>query len=162
MTKLARPSDMQGRVLVVDDDGSDASALRDLLQQDGFIVDVTPSSEEALACFGRETYAVVLADLQLPGGSGVDLVRTLRTEAPGTAVVVLTGHASVATAVSALKLGAVDYLKKPVNPSQLRKLVAQLIAQRPAYLPNKLLAAENSGEEVYEGMLARSTPMHEV
>jgi DNA-binding NtrC family response regulator len=162
MTKLARPTDLPGRVLVVDDDAGDAAALRDLLQQDGITVDVTPSTEEALACFGRETYAVVVADLQLPGESGVDLVRTLRTQAPGTAVIVMTGHASVTTAVAALKLGAVDYLKKPVNPSQLRKLVAQLMAERPAYLPNKLLAAENTGEEVFEGMLARSSAMHDV
>jgi DNA-binding NtrC family response regulator len=153
---------MQGRVLVVDDDIGDADALRDLLQQDGLLVDVAPSTEEAIACFRRETYGVVLADLQLPGESGIDLVKTLRTEAPATAVVVLTGHASVSTAVSALKLGAVDYLKKPVNPSQLRKLVAQLVAERPAYLPNNLLAAENSGEEVFEGMLARSKAMHDV
>jgi DNA-binding NtrC family response regulator len=162
MTKTARPADVQGRVLVVDDDIGDAEALRSLLEQDGFAVDVTPSTEEALACFGRETYAVVLADLQLPGESGLDLVRKLRTEAPATAVIVLTGHASVSTAVSALKLGAVDYLKKPVNPSQLRKLVAQLMAERPAYLPNKLLAVENSDEEVFEGMLARSGVMHDV
>ncbi len=153
---------MQGRVLAVDDDVTDADALRDLLQQDGFTVDVAPSAEEALAHFRRETYAVVVADLQLPGESGLDLVRTLRTEAPATAVIVLTGHASVSSAVSALKLGAVDYLKKPVNPSQLRKLVAQLMAERPAYLPNKLLAAENTGEEVFEGMLARSQVMHRV
>jgi DNA-binding NtrC family response regulator len=92
----------------------------------------------------------------------VDLVKTLRTEAPATAVVVMTGHASVTTAVLALKLGAVDYLKKPVNPSQLLKLVEQLVAERPAYLPNKLLAVENHGEEVFENMLARSQAMHEV
>jgi DNA-binding NtrC family response regulator len=161
MTKPARPAE-QGRVLAVDDDVTDADALRELLQQDGFTVDVAPSTEEALAHFRRETYAVVLADLQLAGESGLDLVRRLRSEAPATAVIVLTGHASVATAVAALKLGAVDYLKKPVNPAQLRKLVAQLMAERPAYLPNKLLAAENTGEEVFEGMLARSAAMHAV
>jgi DNA-binding NtrC family response regulator len=162
MTKSARPSDEKGRVLVVDDDVGDADALRDLLQPDGFTVEVAPSTEEALARFRQETYAVVLADLQLPGESGLDLVKTLRTEAPATAVVVLTGHASVSTAVAALKLGAVDYLKKPVNPAQLRKLVEQLMAERPAYLQNKLLSAENSGEEVFEGMLARSAAMHDV
>ena len=63
----------------------------------------------------------------------------------------MTGHASVSTAVSALKLGAVDYLKKPVNPAQLKKMIAQLNAERPAYLPNALLAAESTGEEVFEG-----------
>jgi DNA-binding NtrC family response regulator len=161
MSSSARP-DAPARILVVDDDAHDAEALRSLLQEDGYAVDVCASSEDALAAFHRGTYAVVLADVQLPGGSGVDLVRTLRSAAPATAVIVLTGHASVSTAVAALKLGAVDYLKKPVLPPQLRKLVAQLVAERPAVLPNALLAAENSGEEVFEGMLARSMRMHEV
>src|SRR5947209_7590081 len=74
----------------------------------------------------------------------------------------MTGHASVSTAVTALKLGAVDYLKKPVHVSQLKKLIAQLVAERPAYLPNALLNPENSGEEVFEAMLARSQVMHRV
>jgi DNA-binding NtrC family response regulator len=104
----------------------------------------------------------VLADLQLPGESGLDLVQALRNQAPATAVVVMTGHASVSTAVTALKLGAVDYLKKPVYVAQLKKLVAQLVAESPAYLPNALLNPENSGEEVFEGMLACSQGMHRV
>src|SRR6185503_7031350 len=137
-------------------------ALQALLREDGHEVDTAPSAEEAIARFHAETYLVVIADLQLPGDSGLDLVRTLRTEAPATAVVVLTGHASVSTAVAALKLGAVDYLKKPVNPAQLRKLVAQIVSERPAYLPNALLSAEHAGEEVFEGMLACSAAMHEV
>jgi DNA-binding NtrC family response regulator len=103
-----------------------------------------------------------IPDLQLPGESGLDLVRRLRDEAPATAVVVLTGHASVSSAVQALKHGAVDYLKKPVNPAQLKKLVEQLVAERPAYLPNSLLAAEAAGEQVFESMLARSQAMQEV
>ena len=162
MTKTARPSDLHPRVLVVDDEVADAQFVRELLQEDGLTVDVAASTEAALACFRQETYTVVVADLQLGGESGIALVRALRTDAPATAVVVLTGHASVSTAVTALKLGAVDYLKKPVNPSQLRRLVAQLVAERPAFLPNALLAVENSGEEVFEGMLACSKAMHEV
>jgi DNA-binding NtrC family response regulator len=162
MAKSARPSDVPARILVVDDDAADGDAVRALLAQDGFDAVVARSAEEALSCFQRDTFAVVLADLQLPGESGLELVKTLRTQSPATAVVVLTGHASVSTAVAALKLGAVDYLKKPVNPSQLRKLVEQLAAERPAFMPNALLAAERAGEEVFEGMLARSEAMHQV
>src|SRR5205807_912381 len=102
--------------------------------------------------FRDATYSVVIADLQLPGESGLELVRRLRREAPGTAVVVLTGYATVQTAVGALKLGAADYLVKPSNPAQLQKLVAKLARERPSYLPNALLSAEKPGDEVYEGM----------
>jgi DNA-binding NtrC family response regulator len=161
MVKGSRPG-LPARVLIVDDDTADVEALQALLREDGLEVDAARSAEDAIASFRKDTYWVVLADVQLPGDSGLDLVKTLRTEAPATAVVVMTGHASVTTAVLALKHGAVDYLKKPVNPSQLRKLVAQLVAERPAFLPNNLLAVENHGEEVFENMLARSQAMHDV
>jgi DNA-binding NtrC family response regulator len=155
-------SSVPARILVVDDDAADAEALRALLTEAGHDVEIAASTEEALARFREETYAVVVADVQLPGESGLDLVRELRNLAPATAVVVMTGHATVSTAVTALKLGAVDYLKKPVHVAQLKKLIAQLVAERPAYLPNALLNAEKSGEEVFEGMLARSQLMHRV
>jgi CheY-like chemotaxis protein len=103
---MTRTSDVQVRILVVDDNAVDGEALCALLREDGYDVAVVPSSEAALARFEHETYTIVLADLQLPGDSGIELVRRLRTEAPATAVVVMTGHASVSTAVSALKHGA--------------------------------------------------------
>jgi DNA-binding NtrC family response regulator len=159
---VTRPTGAPARVLIVDDDAAAADGLAALLREHGHDVECVPSTEEALARFRQGTYSVVLADLQLPGESGLDLVRTLRHEAPATAVVVMTGHASVSTAVAALKHGAADYLKKPVNATQVEKLVAQLIADQPAYLPNNLLAAEHADEEVFEGMLARSEAMHRV
>jgi DNA-binding NtrC family response regulator len=158
----ARGQTVPARILVVDDDPADAEALCTLLIEAGHEVDVAASTEDALAKFRAGTYAIVVADVQLPGESGLDLVRQLRNQAPATAVVVMTGHASVSTAVTALKLGAVDYLKKPVHVSQLKKLIAQLVAERPAYLPNALLASENADEEVFEGMLARAPVMHQV
>jgi DNA-binding NtrC family response regulator len=158
----ARGAGVSARILVVDDDAADAEALCALLTEAGHEVVTAASTEEALAKFREDTFGVVLADVQLPGESGLDLVRELRNLAPATAVVVMTGHASVSTAVTALKMGAVDYLKKPVHVAQLKKLVAQLAAERPAFLPNALLNAEKSGEEVFEGMLARSQVMHRV
>jgi DNA-binding NtrC family response regulator len=163
MDKLqVRGQSVPARILVVDDDAADAEALCSLLTEAGHAVETAASTEAALAKFREDTYAIVVADVQLPGESGLDLVRELRNQAPATAVVVMTGHASVSTAVTALKYGAVDYLKKPVHVSQLKKLIAQLVAERPAYLPNALLATENAGEEVFEGMLARSGVMHRV
>jgi DNA-binding NtrC family response regulator len=162
MDKPQAQKSVPARILVVDDDGADAEALCSLLGEAGYDVESAASTEDALAKFREGTYAIVVADVQLPGESGLDLVRELRNQAPATAVVVMTGHASVSTAVTALKLGAVDYLKKPVHVSQLKKLIAQLVAERPAYLPNALLNVEKADEEVFEGMLARSTVMHRV
>ena len=162
MDKPQAQKSLSARILVVDDDAADAEALCSLLTEAGHEVEQAASSEAALARFREGTYAIVVADVQLPGESGLDLVRELRNQAPATAVVVMTGHASVSTAVTALKLGAADYLKKPVHVSQLKKLIAQLVAERPAYLPNALLNVEKADEEVFEGMLARSSVMHRV
>jgi DNA-binding NtrC family response regulator len=157
--RQARPA---ARLLIVDDDAATADALRAMFIETSLAADLVKSAEEAIEKFKAETYAVVIADLQLPGESGLELVRRLQKEAPATAVVVITGHATVQTAVTALKLGAADYLVKPVNPAQLRQLVEKLARESPSYLPNALLAAEAPGDEVYEGMLARSPSMHEV
>ena len=150
------------RLLVVDDDVQASAAVREMFADAGLEVDCVGSAEQALDRFRDNTYAVVLADLQLPGESGLELVRRLRREAPATAVVVMTGYASVQTAVAALKLGAADYIVKPINPAQLRKLVEKLARERPSVLPNALLTTEAPGDEVFEGMLARSEPMHQV
>ncbi len=150
------------RLLIIDDDPASCALLREILGDDLLEIDTAPSAEEALGRFRESTYAVVLADLQLPGESGIELVERLHRAAPATAVILITGHASVHTAVTALKHGAADYLVKPANPEQLRKLVMKLASERPSHLPNALLEAEQPGDQVFEGMLARSPLMHAV
>src|SRR5262245_61419302 len=82
------------RVLVVEDDQEAALLLRELFDPARFAVDVADTAERAVECFRRQTYVVLLADLNLPGSSGLDLIEKLRQAAPDTAVVVMTGHAS--------------------------------------------------------------------
>jgi DNA-binding NtrC family response regulator len=103
-----------------------------------------------------------LTDLLLPGKSGVELTKLVHDAAPATAIVLITGHATVKTAVSALKRGASDYIRKPVNPKKLRERVQTLLDGRPDYLPNKMLAIGRSGVVLFEGMMARSRVMHNV
>ena len=150
------------RILVVDDEAETAAGLADILRQDGYLVDTVGSAEEALDRFSSDTFHLLLTDLLLPGKSGVELTKVIHEAAPATAVVLITGHATVKTAVSALKRGASDYIRKPVNPKKLRERVQTLLDGRPDYLPNKLLATGRSGEIAFEGMLARSRVMHNV
>ena len=150
------------RVLVVDDDPETVAGLAAILRDDGYQVDVVGSAEEALERFVVNSYHLLLTDLLLPGKSGVELTKTVHEAAPATAIVLITGHATVKTAVSALKRGASDYIRKPVNPKKLRERVKALIDTRPDYLPNKLLAVGRSGVIQFEGMMARSRVMHNV
>jgi len=128
------------RVLVVDDDPETVAGLADILREDGLLVDVVGSAEDALERFKATTYHLLLTDLLLPGKSGVELTKMIHDAAPATAIVLITGHATVKTAVSALKRGAADYIRKPVNPKKLRERVKTLLDGRPDYLPNKMLA----------------------
>jgi DNA-binding NtrC family response regulator len=150
------------RALVVDDDPESVAALADMLRQDGLTVDTATTAEEALERFGVATYHLLLTDLLLPGKSGVELTKLIHDAAPATAIVLITGHATVKTAVSALKRGASDYIRKPVNPKKLRERVKALLESRPDYLPNKLLAVGKSGVVTFESMMARSRVMHNV
>jgi len=149
------------RVLVVDDDADATQATALLLRNAGFSVDTAASAEEAIERFRARTYHVLIADVILPGQSGIDLTRAIHQACPATAIVLITGYATVKTAVAALKRGAADYLRKPVVPARLLEQVTALCAAGPPYLPNKLLVA-SAGAERFEGMTARSPAMHNV
>src|SRR5262245_17571059 len=149
--RSTRPSTPK-KVLVVDDEPDAVETMAAILREDGHTVDTSPTAEEALERFRQETYHLLLTDLLLPGKSGVDLTKIIHENCPATAIVLITGHATVKSAVSALKRGASDYIKKPVNPKKLKERVAALLAARPDYLPNKLLAVGRSGEVNFEGM----------
>ncbi len=150
------------KILVVDDEPDAANGMAELLREEGHAVDIAPSAEEALERFKFETYHLLLTDLLLPGKSGVELTKLVHDACPATAIVLITGHATVKTAVTALKRGAHDYLRKPVSPKKLKERVQSLLEARPDYLPNKLLAVGRSGEVTFEGMIARSRVMHNV
>ncbi|MCS6914439.1 MAG: sigma-54 dependent transcriptional regulator [Myxococcales bacterium] len=148
------------RILVVDDEKDAADELAAILRQDGYLVETVGSAEEALQRFSVETYHVLITDLLLPGKSGVELTRQVHEACPGCAIVLITGHATVKTAVAALKRGAADYIRKPVQPRLLRERVQALLEMQPDYLPNRLLA--RSSEMRLEGMVARSRVMQNV
>ncbi len=120
-------------VLVIDDEEGFRSFLCDVLADAGH--DVTPAVDgaSALAALARSRFDLVLTDLKMPGPDGSAVVRHVHALHPGTPVVVITAHASVETAVDALKHGAVDYLKKPLeSPAALRSLVSRILSERPA------------------------------
>src|SRR5262245_52213898 len=114
MTQLHVP------ILIVDDERHIRRNLQLLLEAAGYQADVASDGEEALAMCQTHQYNVALVDLQMPKMSGLELLRSLRELYPETAVVILTAYGSVARAVDAMKLGAVDFLEKPFDPKALR------------------------------------------
>jgi len=118
------------RVLVVEDDSFFRETFRDLLQEDGYEVDVASSGAEALEMLHKYEYHVVVTDLVMKGLSGLDLLSRVKQLDPAIEVILVTGHANVETAIFALKNGARDYLVKPINHDEFKHTVALCIEQR--------------------------------
>ncbi|HEV2519103.1 MAG TPA: response regulator [Thermoplasmata archaeon] len=112
------------RLLVVDDDEVFRQALSEILTEDGHQVTTAPSVAKAIPELERNDFDVVLTDLKMPRESGMTLLRTVRERWPETLVAMVTGFASVDSAVEAMKLGAFDYLRKPFDVEQVRRLLA--------------------------------------
>ncbi len=117
-----------GRILVVDDEDGLRAYLAEALAGAGHDVATAGSVDEALARLASQAFHVVVTDLRMPGAGGMAIVRRVRAEQPETEVIVLTAFGSVDTAVEAMKLGAFDYLQKPIaSPAELRLVVARAV-----------------------------------
>ncbi len=121
VARRAAPTRM--RVLVVDDDAVFRQELGDLLEADGHEVTVAPSVPKALEELERRDVDVVFTDLKMPRHSGLELLKEVRARWPQTLVVMITGFATVETAVDAMKAGAFDYVRKPFQLVQVQKVL---------------------------------------
>jgi DNA-binding response OmpR family regulator len=113
------------RVLVVDDEGAIRYSVSKTLQRIGYHVDEAASGEEALEALGKLEYDVVLTDIRMPGLTGVELLKKIKEISPDAIVILMTGYASLGTAVESLRLGAHDYLIKPSSSQDIRQSVAR-------------------------------------
>lgn len=117
--------------MVADDEEGVRTFLAETLERAGYEVTQVADGAAALRAAHEEPFDVVLTDLRMPGTDGMAVVRAVRTEQPDVEVIVLTAFGDVATAVEAMKLGAFDYLQKPVSsPTAIRELVARAIERR--------------------------------
>jgi two-component system alkaline phosphatase synthesis response regulator PhoP len=112
-------------VLVVDDEGAIRYSVSKTLQRIGYQVDEAASGEEALDMIARHEYEVILTDIRMPGLSGVELLKRIKDISPDAIVILMTGYASLGTAVESLRLGAHDYLIKPSSSQDIRQSVAR-------------------------------------
>src|SRR5438874_6264256 len=120
----------QPKVLVVDDEESVVMTIKAILQLDGYNVATTMSGAEARAMVRETEYDLVLTDLRLEDGDGLDALKAVRESYPETVTIMLTGYASLESAIQALRAGAYDYLVKPSEVEELRSTVARGIERR--------------------------------
>ncbi|MEJ2124453.1 MAG: ActR/PrrA/RegA family redox response regulator transcription factor [Alphaproteobacteria bacterium] len=119
-------SQKENTLLIVDDDRAFAMRLSRAMENRGFQVNVASSVEDGLAALRNEPPAYAVVDLRLDDGTGLDVVAQLKELKPEARVVMLTGYGNIATAVTAVKMGALDYLSKPADADDI---LAALLAQ---------------------------------
>jgi CheY-like chemotaxis protein len=118
-------------VLVVDDEPVVVTVLREALRRGGYRVTTAASAEEAIDLFGRQSFDLVLTDKNLPGKSGLEVLRVARGLHPPPAVVLITGYSSYDSAVEAFEVGALDYIEKPIKDLEsLRQRVRRALSRR--------------------------------
>jgi DNA-binding NtrC family response regulator len=119
------PGALPGRILVVDDHAQARESMADALRQAGHHVRCSSSAAEALQVLGRESYDCVVTDLKMPGMNGLEFIVHLEQRRYNVQVVMVTAHATVTSAVEAMRHGAFDYIEKPFDVDRLERLVAQ-------------------------------------
>lgn len=150
--------------LIIEDDPNSLRGLARIAQADGFTVDQVESLAGARAILAQTVPDIVLVDVNLPDGSGLDLLPELPQLAPGRCVpiVVMTGNATVESAIASLRLGVWDYLVKPVEVAHLRRLLTRVPRSRDLHLEVESLRATLRGMGRFGDMIGRSPSMQRV
>jgi DNA-binding NtrC family response regulator len=120
----------KGRILVVDDELIVRDSLQKWFDSEGYDTGAVASGREALTAIQKTQWDLALLDIKMPGMDGMELQKKLREVDPELTVIIMTGYASVETAVQALKAGAYDYVTKPIDPDELSHLVSNALGHR--------------------------------
>ena len=128
-------------LLIVDDDGPFLRRLARAMEARGFIVEIAESVAEGIARAKTKPPKHAVIDLRLGDGSGLDVIEAIRARRDDTRIIMLTGYGNIATAVNAVKLGAIDYLAKPADADEIFAALVQKSGER-AELPENPMSAD--------------------
>lgn len=121
---------MSASILVVDDEKEFRDLLKRILMEEGYSVAEEASGHAAIGAVKTKRPDLVLLDLRMPGLDGIQTMKRLKKIAPGLNIVVLTGYGTIETAREAMRLGALDYVTKPLNPAFLKAVIEDALAEK--------------------------------
>jgi two-component system NtrC family response regulator len=147
------------RIMVVEDDDTLRRVIQAQITAMGYQVSVAGDVDQALEALQTCPHHLVLTDLQLPGRSGLDLLKIVRAEYPETTVILMTAFGSVPNAVEAMKAGAYDYLTKPVHPYELRALISRAMERTRLLEEVRTLRSNISRKFGFENILGQSNAL---
>ena len=149
-------------ILVVDDEEIVRESLAAWLQEDGYHTVAVGSGEEAIEQVKSHTWSVVFLDIMMPGMDGMEVLTRIREMFPETPVIMITAHASVQTAVQAMKDGAYDYVVKPFDPDEISRMVGRIVQNQQLKLENMMMRQRIEEMHQFEDIIGKSRRMQEV
>jgi len=152
----------RGKVLIIDDEESLRIACEQTLELSGYSISSAASGAEGIELARRESFHVILLDLRMPGMPGMEVLQKLRQDSPNAMVIIITGYATIESAVQAIKQGAYDYLPKPFAPEALTSLVNRAANAARRTLESACIGLELERRMPSEVLVGRSEPMNEV
>jgi len=149
-------------ILVIDDEEAIRDACSQVLKKEGYSVKTAEDGVEGLRLFRTEFFHAVLLDLKLPGMDGMEILSLIKEEQPKTQVIIITGFASIDSAVEAMQRGASDYLPKPFTPEQLRLITEKALDSRKILIENIYLREELKKHIPFDMVIGKSKIMEKV
>lgn len=149
-------------ILIIDDEESIRDSCTQVLKREGYKVKGTQNGGEGLKAFKKEFFHVVLLDLKLPDLDGMEILSRIKEENPETPIIIITGYASIESAVEAIKRGAFDYFAKPFSPEELRVIIKKALESRKIYFENIFLRKEIEEKSEFDMVVGKSKPMEKV
>jgi len=149
----------RAEILVVDDEEIVRESLRDWLDGVGYDVAVAASAEEALEILKKKKFNIMLADLVMPGMNGIELMKEAKKIYPTLAAIIITAHATIQTATTAIREGAFDYIEKPFCPEKVELLIEKLVEHQELIEENISLRRQIKEKFRFEGIIAKSSKM---
>ena len=132
--------ELKAKVLLVDDEEDFLKTLAERLEDRGLKVTTASNGRDALCDTERNGYDLIVLDLSMPGIDGLETLKRIKARQPEAEIIMLTGHGSIRTGIEAMKLGAEDYLQKPVNISVLMDKISTARSKRMLILQSKSVA----------------------
>lgn len=150
-------------ILVVDDDEIACESLAAWLREDGYPTDMAFSGHEAIEKAKEKDYALYFMDLKMPGGlDGIETMMKIRNIYPDASVIIITAHATVDTAITALKEGAQEYIVKPCNPEEISLLVDRIIKVKNLQRQNILLRKKLTRQYRFHDIISKNPKMYDI
>jgi DNA-binding NtrC family response regulator len=146
-------------ILVVDDDQALRQSLREVLEAEGHEVTTAADGEHGLMRLKEQAFDLVLSDLSMPGMDGMELLKYVGREQPGCPCIIITGFGTINNAVTAMRYGAYDYFTKPVDPTELRLVVARALEHRRLKQENLQLKKQLHRRYGFANMVGNSEPI---